>query len=735
MEVDTKMSTGSAPVRGALFALVVVQLGGVSSFARQAEGDAPRFRLEWLSDLGADVIATPRGATLADRSLVAAQVAGAAYFLTADDEGRLKKEKRIPADFSSAYGLATSPGGAVVADGVGSVGLWSWIDGHSPRLLWRRDVGGRVLSVGWDGGSSLWIATRDDRLVALSTADGGELWVSELDGRAEGPAVREDSALFVATKAGALLQLDASSGKAKWKAELPGPALHPPVLAGRDPRLVVCGTWNGHLSAFDASTGKGLWSFDLGSRLAGAPAAGESFVAAATEDGAVHLYGLEGELGFRSEQAASGATDLVVQDSADGAVRLIVVSRILKALDPVTGATLDDYPEGAVKEITRRFLDAMLEGEKVYSETEKAAILARETFPVQGRLFGEARLFGDKLLFATEEGFLYSFDALSLRPLSRYRAGQHVSARPLLSEGTLIAAASDEIFGLDPDSGRTLWSRDVGAVRQLVSGPSLAVVGEDRFDVFDPASGARQWSATGDFEAVLAMGPAATESEPSWVTVARSGSIQAFDGAGNRLEGSFELGSEIAAAAAMDARRFAVATRDGRVFSLDWDTAARAGWEATVSGPIQSLGYANERLILPAGERIVGLTSIDGTSSWDLSLETGETFHAESGAIFLLGAGTLRVFDVATGELRLTRTVASPAVGAALHAGALVWLDASGRGHRAAPGDEGEDESNDLEVLLSQAIFVSDRFLVTTEAGEVGLVELVEPPPAAVVPQ
>ena len=729
------MSTGSAPVRGALFALVVVHLGAVSSLARQASDNPPFFRLKWLSDLGADVIATPRAGALVDTAPVAAQVAGAAYFFASDDEGRLRKEKRVPADFSSAYGLATAPGGAVVADGVGSVGLWSWLDGQTPRLLWRKDAGGRVMSVGWDGGSSLWIATRDDRLVALSTTDGAELWSAKIDGRAEGPAVREEASLFVATKAGTLLQLDASSGKAKWKATLPGPALHPPVLSGRDPRLVVCGTWNGHLSAFDASTGKGLWSFDLGSRLAGAPVAGDSFVAAATEDGAVHVYELAGELRFRSEEAASGAADLVVQSSSDGAVRLIVVSRILKALDPGTGATLADYPEGAVREIARRFLDAMLEGDRVYSESEKAAALARETFPIQGRLFGEARLFGDRLIFATEEGFIYSFDALSLRPLSRYRAGQHVSARPLLSKGTLVAAASDEIFGLDPDSGRTLWSRDVSVVRQLVPGGSLAVVGEDRFDVLDPTSGARQWSATGDFEAVLAMTPAATENDPSWVTVARSGSIITFDGAGNRLEGSLELGRDIAAAVATGARSFVVATGDGRVFAFDWDTALRRGWEATLSGPIQGLGYSNERLILHAGERIVGLASRDGSPSWDLSLEMGETFHMESGAIFLLGSGTLRVFDVVTGELRLKHSVPSPAVGAALHQGALVWLDASGRAHRAASSNEGEDESVDLDVLLSQAIFVSDRFLVTTEAGEVGLVELVEPQPAAVVPQ
>ncbi len=729
------MSAGSAPVGGALFALVVVHLGAVSSFAQKAAGDPPLFRLEWLSDLGADAIATPRGSALADRVPVAAQVAGAAYFLTADDEGRLRKEKRVPADFSSAYGFLTSPGGAVVADGVGSVGLWSWLDGQTPRLLWRKDVGERVISVGWDGGSSLWIATREDRLVALSATDGGELWSTEIDGRAEGPAVREDSSLFVATKAGALLNLDASSGKAKWKAVLPGPALHPPVLSGRDPRLVVCGTWNGHLSAFAASTGKGLWSFDLGSRLAGAPVAGESFVAAATEDGVVHLYGLGGELGFRSEKAASGATDLVVQNGSDGATRLIAVSKILKALDPETGATLADYPEGAVKEITGRFLDALLEGERAYSESEKTAILARETFPVQGRLFGEARLFGDRLIFATEEGFIYSFDALSLRPLSRYRAGQRVSARPLPSQGMLVVAASDEIFGLDPDSGRTLWSRDVGAVRELVSGPSLVVVGEDRFDVLDPVSGARQWSATGDFEAVLAVAPTERERQPSWVTVARSGSILTFDGAGNRLEGSLELGREIAAAVATGARSFVVATRDGRVFAFDWDTALRPGWEATLSGPIQSLGYSNERLVLHAGEQIVGLASRDGSPSWDLSLEIGETFQMESGAIFLIGSGTLRVFDVVTGELRRTHTVASPAVGAAFHQGALVWLDASGRAHRSLEGSEGEDESVDLDVLLSQAIFDSHRFLVTTEAGEVGLVELAEPQPVAVVPQ
>ncbi len=728
------MSTGLAPVRGALFALSVVHLGSLYSSAQKAEGDPPPFRLKWLSDLGADAISTPRAAQREEGTPVAAQVAGAAYLLTSDDQGRLRKERRIAADFSSAYGLAATPAGAVVANGDGSLGLWSWLDGGAPRLLWQKEVGGRVTSVGWDAGSSIWIATRDDRLIALSAADGGELWSTAVEGRAEAPAVRDDNALFVATKAGALVRVDASSGKAKWKATLPGPALHPPILSGRDPRLVVCGTWNGHLSAFDAATGKALWSVALGSRLAGAPAAGEDFLAAATEDGAVSVYALDGKPRFRSEDAASGAADLVVQTRADGAVRLIVVSGFLKALDLETGAALADYPEGAVKEITRRFLDAMVEGERVYSESEKAGILAKETFPVQGRLFGEARLFGERLLFATEEGFIYSFDALSLRPLSRYRAGQRVSAPPLLAEGALLAPASDEIFALDPDSGRTLWSRDVGTMRQLVPGPSLGVLGENRFDVLDPMSGARQWSATGDFEAVLAMDPKA-EREPAWVTVTRSGSVRTFDRNGNSLEGSLELGREIVALATTGARSLAVATRDGRVSALDWESALRSGWEVALSGPIQGLSYANERLILPSGERIVGLASSDGSASWDLGLETGETVRVESEALYLFGPGTLRVFDIATGGLLLSRSLPSPAVGAALHDGALVWLDASGRAHRARPGSDGEEESVDLEVSLSQAIFVSDRFLVTTEAGEVGLVELVEPPPAAVVPQ
>jgi outer membrane protein assembly factor BamB len=539
----------------------------------------------------------------------------------------------------------------------------------------------------------------------------------------------------VATKAGALFRVDATSGKVKWTVELPGPALHPPVFSGRDPRLVVCGTWNGHLSASDESTGKSLWSVELGSRLAGAPAASESFVAAATEDGAVSVYGLDGQLRFRSEQAASGATDLAVQGGPDGPARLIVVSSFLKALDPETGATLADYPEGAVKEIQKRFLDAMLEGDRAYSESEKAAILAKETFPVQGRLFGEARLFGDELVFATEEGFIYSFDASSLRPLSRYRAGQYASARPLLSEGTLVAVASDEIFGLDPESGRARWSRDVSGVKQIAAGQSLVVLGEDRFDVLDPATGARQWSATGEFGAVLAIAPPEAENGPSFVAVARSGSIRAFDGAGRSLEEPLELGREIAAAAATGGRRFAVATRDGRVSALDWEAGLRPGWEATLPGPVQALSYSNERVILPAGQNVVGLASSDGSTSWNLPFEAGETLHVESDAVFLLGTGTLRAFDAATGELRFSRSVPSPAVGAAVHEGALLWLDASGRAHRAATGDGEEDEPVDLDILLSQAIFDSNRFLITTEAGEVGLVELVEPQPAAVVPQ
>ncbi len=735
MSADSSRGRG-AFVRNRLIATLFA-LGVASSLAARpvSEDDqSPSFRLKWLSDLGAESITAGRDIAHVGKTPFTTVTPGAAYVLALEEDGAPRKLTKLAADSSIPYGAATAAGSTVVAASDGSVSLWSVdLSDGAGTLRWQTELGERVMSVSWDGGDSVFIASRSNRLLALDASDGSEVWSVDIGGKAEGPPVREAESLFVATKRNTLLRLDAATGKVQWKAELPGPALHPPVLAGEEPRLVVCGAWNGHLAAFEAHSGEPRWTIELSDRLAGAPVAGEDFVAAVTTDGTVQAFELAGELRW-SAAAAIGAADLVLHPTSGEPGKLLVVSSVLRALDPQTGETLEDYPAGAVKDVNRRFLDAMIEGEKVYTETEKTAILERESFPISGTLFGEARVFGERLVFVTEEGWIYLFDAASLRPLSRYRAGQRSYAPPLLASDALVAASGEELFGIDPDSGRALWRRSLGEVKEVVAAKeALGVIADDRLSVIDPVSGTRRWSARGEFRSVCA----AQSSESVWLATAER-ALRAFSDSGDPVGMPLAMDGTLVSAVSLGAFSWAAATEDGQVARLSWQEglADASGvlsksWEIQLEEAVVRMSLAGETLLVESeAGYLAGLSLVDGLENWRLPLAQGEMVQpALSGkSILVWGTESLRAYDTVSGESVIERDLSSPAVGADLREGTLLWLDRSGRAHRATLPDATQPHSTELGVPLEKAHPITDGFLVTTTAGEVGLVELLEPP-------
>jgi outer membrane protein assembly factor BamB len=395
----------------------------------------------------------------------------------------------------------------------------------------------------------------------------------------------------------------------------------------------------------------------------------------------------------------------------------------LVTLDVSTGAILNEYPAGAEQDIEQRFMDAMLEGGRPYSESEKSSILERESFPIRGRLFGRAHLFGENLVFGTEEGWVYWFDPTSLRPLCRYRAGQRAKEVPVWAPETLVAAASDAVFGLDPASGDTLWRRDVGPVSQIVASDTLAIVGEDRIDVLDPRTGARRWSARGDYRAI------ATVDDHGWLAFARKGTLQLLDTAGTAVGAPIDTHRSIDAVTAMGARQWAVASRDGDVSTAAWQEPNVLDWpiwNAHLDVAVEALYSSGPTLIAASKDRLVGLSSIDGSDTWELPLNDDE-IPMVNDYLFVSGDDVLRIYDPQGGTLLKELTVQSRIVGATLVDNTIVWLDASGAAHRAPLEGEGSEESVDLGDPLSRASFQDGMFLVTTDAGEIGLVELVAP--------
>lgn len=716
---------------------------GVLARTATAEVGSSRmtFRLKWLADLGAESLAaSPQTAGDAEGPVVS--VPGVAYAFAVGADGALMKKMRLAADPAAPYGMAPTALGVALANQQGSASLWTFSPGGGLSLRWRRDLGERATSVAWSGGESVLFATWRHRLVALSASEGRVQWTTDIGGRAEAPAVVDGGDVFVATKAKTLLRLDALTGSVRWKVELPGLALHPPVLLGEKPRLVVCGTWDGRLLAHDPATGRVRWTVSLPGKLSGAPLGGPELVFSVTADGSVHAHDSSGAPRWVQAAASEGGASLLRPAVADTSPRLIVVSKSLVALDAATGRRLGDYPRGAVEGLKRRFADAMLEGVKTYSEGEKRALLEREAFDIAGPLFGPARLVGRHLSFGTEEGWAYVFDSSTLRPLGRYHAGQACTGVPLMMAGAgrILAMAGDQLFGIDPTSGRVLWQRTVGAEAGGIGGGATpGIVAGGQFIALDPADGLPRFSLRGRFRSVAPPTTNAQNVTP-WLADDGDGNLRAL-WPGGRLGGApLPAGGELLPIESASPGSWVAATREGKVFAVSWEQA--------IPGTAESTGASQDRLVklwekdlrerlaeVRAGagriavrtesEALLGLDE-QGQELWRLRLSSGERFELvpQASALLILGVADLRVHDWTTGEPRFQWKVATPAVGADIRGNSLLWLDGSGGAFQVEIGEGRPLEAQDLGVPLARASATERGFLVTTTAGELGLVEL-----------
>ncbi len=679
-------------------------------------------------DLGAESVVASPPSSGGPGNLVLVSVPGAAYVFSVGSDGSLRKRARMAADASAPYGVAVADRGFALADRHGSVGLWTFSGEADPSLRWRRDLGERATSVGWDGGERILVATWKGRLVALAAADGRSLWSADLGGRAEAPAVIDEGDVFVATKARSLLRLNAATGIVRWKVALPGPVLHPPATFGQRPRLALCGTWDGQLLAHDVPTGRVRWTATLPAKLAAAPAVSGESVSAVTADGAIHTYDAAGNRLWTAPGAADGPAALLLL--AGAAPRLLSVSKALVALDLATGARLADYPQGAVEDLQRRFADAMLEGVKTYSEGEKRAILEKEAFEIPAPLFGPARLFGPHMAFGTEDGWTYLFDAATLRPAARYRVGPPCSAARLAA-GRVLATAGEEVFALEPRTGEVLWRRVLGADPGPITGDeTLGVVAGERVHALRASDGALQWSLRGRFASVAPSGGGSGATP--WLVDDGEGNLRALLPPGRPVGEPLPAGGELLPLRAASEGSWVAATRDGKVFGIAWEGGPAEGrlvkiWEAAFAERIIEVHLANGRVFVrtEAGS-LVGLNEASRQESWRMPLSREDRIQLapQAAALIVLGGADVRVHDWVSGEMKFQRKVPSPAVGADLQGTSLRWLDRGGGACRVDVHDGLTSETAELGIPLAEAVPVTGGFLVTTAAGEVGFVDV-----------
>jgi outer membrane protein assembly factor BamB len=714
--------------------------GAVLAIALAGEPSGSPFRVRWLVELGVEAPPAASAALeAAERPLVAA-VPGGVYVFTVEPSGALRKTHHLVADPAAPYGVAVTERGAAVANLDGTVSLWASVPGSALSLRWQRELGERVSSLQWDGGDLVLAATWRNRLLALAAADGHTLWGADIGGRAEAPPLLDGDAVFVATKTKALFRLDRATGAVRWKISLPGVVLHPPVAAGDRPRVLVCGTWDGQLVAHDPLTGRVRWTVTLPTKLAGPPLGGAGHVGAVTADGGVHLYDPSGQVRWSQPGSAEGAATLLPITPAGRPPSLLVASRTLVSLDLENGTRLADYPAGAAEELKRRFADAMLEGEKTFTEGEKRALIERQAFDIQAPLFGPARTFGPYLVFGTEEGWSHVFASATLRPVARYHGGVSCTSLAVLARATMGATAGPDLFALDAGSGRVQWKRGAGAdVTQLVGEGTIAMVAGGRLHALDPKDGVPRWTLRGPYRAVAPSWPAAatgaaatTTSAAPWLVADDQGGLRVVSAEGRVVGEPLPVSGEIVSLTPMSDGSWVAATRDV-LLGITWlePTLART-WDKAISEHVRDVWASPGRTIVrtEAGA-LIGLDE-SHQEAWRVRLGADDRVSVvpRAGSVLVSGPTELKVYDAGTGSPRATRKVTSAPLACDVSGASVLWLDRGGRAHRADLTEGGLEETSDLGLPLSAAVPASEGFLVITAAGEVGFVEPASTGPA-----
>jgi outer membrane protein assembly factor BamB len=712
--------------------VTIVGLAAAPSSAQTISGPLPpSFRLAWLAEPGAESHEAGELPTSWRGRLIPAVVPGTLYVLRVGEDGTIVKRRALACDPSPVYGVSIHASGVAVAGMQGDVELWRFTSANDLALSWSQALGERITSIRWDGGARVFAATWDGRLHALDRTGGARLWSADLGGRADAPPLLLDSTVYVATKANDLHALVALSGAERWRVSLPAPVIHPLAVGGSPPDMVFCVTWDGQLLAINADTGKVRWTQNLSGRAAGAPFVVWDTVAVVTADGSVTCYDFTGETRWQARNVAEGPAELKLAHSDSGS-RLLVISGTLAALDPSRGTRLTEYPAGAIEALKNRFLEAMIEGEKRYSETEKQRLIEERAFALSGRLHGTASLAENALVFGTDEGWIYIFNGSSLNPLWRYRSGR-ASIGPLrLAEDRLLVCAGHEVFAYDARAGRFLWRRNVGgAVEWLGGGAKPIVIAGGRLSAFAAETGTIAWRTKEEYDVVAAALDHEQEQTPAcWIAGNDKGELRALTSSGNPIGKELALFEPLLGIVPMEPKAWLVVTRSGRLLHVVWNAAPTAHlaqeWEMTIEEKPSAFDLEGDFLLARGENYAFGIDLALRREAWRVAVMPNDRVRLSSNrnAVLVCGGRDLRVLSIKNGQDVISHPTTGPALAADWKEGWLVWLDPNGHAYRSSASDAQGIAAFDFGAPLEQAEAVAGGFVVTSRVGEVGFIEV-----------
>jgi outer membrane protein assembly factor BamB len=223
-----------------------------------------------------------------------------------------------PADEDAAAGRAAPSSAArMVHGGPRHLHRSSARGPRAAKVGWRASVGGPVAAqvTASPDERTLYVATLDGSVVALSRADGGKRWSTALGSRVYStPLVHDDGTVYVGTDGKRLVALGAD-GAVLWRLEVEGEADSGAVFANDGTIVFAAGSY-----VHAARRGGDLaWRVALRGKVFTAPAiTEEGLVVVGSQDDRVHGIGPGGTLAWSTDLGADVDGAAVIGD--DGAI-------------------------------------------------------------------------------------------------------------------------------------------------------------------------------------------------------------------------------------------------------------------------------------------------------------------------------------------------------------------------------------------------------------------------------
>ncbi len=339
------------------------------------------------------------------------------------------------------------------------------------RLGWvaRIPDAGALPAVAY-GGDKIFVSGGFDSVTfyGLDAATGRLAWATtNLEDNGPTAPVYDDGRVVFNTESCTVFALDATTGRRVWLKKLGDPTLAQTAVADGVVFAAHPGDGGQELSAFRVDSGAWLWSRWVGSELLASPVVAGDAVYAATTAGWTFAFGRrDGKPLWRKPLQAttapwpSGDELFVTRRSAGKEQQIVVAAQtgaILREHDASHGAYARDVPadgadwravwgfEGSRPVVDRGVRYVAMGGEIRASDAATGEPLWQRRYAKQPdtRSLGSIALAGSEVVVSTRDGQLFGLDVDTGYTLWSYDIGHGVHAEPIVAKGWVYAATDD----------------------------------------------------------------------------------------------------------------------------------------------------------------------------------------------------------------------------------------------------------------------------------------------------